>query len=112
MFWDWNNGYVMWKFEGRSPKSLAIDKSVVFHGGGYKGFANSLRTVTLMFPSPITVSASTVNHVHITGDVDILFRSPNVVDFSVDYFATTQGRTSAQLSDNVANMFTVTYAGL
>lgn len=112
MFWDWNTGYIMWKFEGHSPSSAQIDKSLVFHGGGYKGFGIALREVTLTFPTPITVTSTTVNHVHITADVDILFRAPNVMDFHTDYFATTPGKVCGQLSDNFASMFNVTYAGL
>lgn len=112
MFWDWNTGYIMWKFEGHSPSSQQVDKSVVFHGGGYKGFGIALREVTLMFPSPITVTSTATNHVHITADLDVLFRAPNVIDFHTDYFATIPGKICGQLSDNFANLFSVTYAGL
>jgi hypothetical protein len=112
MFWTWNTGYIMVKFEGVSPKSPASGGKLVFHAGGFKGDYATQRTVTLNFASPITVAKNAENHVHIDADVLQLFKSPNVLDFSVTYSFQMAGVDGKNFADNYANMFSVSYSGL
>jgi hypothetical protein len=112
MFWTWSTGYIMLKLEGNSPRSPMPDGAIVFHAGGFSGANATQRTVTLNFPTPIVVSKSQINHVHLDADVLALFKSPNVFDFSATYNITTAGAKAKNLADNYANMFKVSYAGL
>lgn len=112
MFWTWNTGYIMLKMEGNSPKSPASGGALVFHAGGFSGANSVLRTVTLNFPSEITVAKDGVNHVHIDADVLKLFKSPTLFDFATSYSINTAGTEAKVLADNYANMLSITYAGL
>ncbi len=113
MFWSWNTGYIMLKFEGNSPKSNQANGYLEFHAGGFSGPNSVVRTVTLNFPTPINVTTSTtINHVHLTADVLALFKSPNLIDFSVMPLMNTAGDNAKKIADNYANMFTISYAGL
>lgn len=110
MFWSWNTGYIMLKFEGNSPKSTEPDGKLMFHCGGFSGANSVLRTVTLNFPSAIQVGSSTP-HVHLQADVLQLFNSPNKIDFSKLMIIHMPGTDAKNIADNYANMFTITYAG-
>ncbi len=112
MFWSWNTGYIMFKMEGTSPQSGQLDKGLVFHFGGFSGANSVLRTVTLNFATPIKVTTSGENHVHITGDLLALFKSPNIINFANTSSVQMPGAEAKGMADNYANMFTVTYAGL
>lgn len=111
-FWDWNTGYIMLKFEGTSPKATTTGKKIMLHSGGFSGVNNVLKTVTLDMPNEIKVTKATANHIHFTADVQKLFKSPNVIDFSATQTIMMPGAEAKKLADNYANMFTITYAGL
>lgn len=111
-FWDWNTGYIMLKFEGTSPKATTTGKKIMLHSGGFSGVNNVLKTVTLDMPSEIKVTKGQANHIHFTADIQKMFKSPNVIDFSVTQTIMMPGVQAKKLSDNYANMFTITYAGL
>lgn len=111
-FWSWNTGYIMLKFEGNSPKAPTTDGMLVFHCGGFSGANSVLKTITLDMPTAITVTRTATPHVHLTADVLKIFSSPNVIDFSTLTTVHMPGVAAKRLSDNYANMFSVTYAGL
>lgn len=111
-FWSWNTGYIMLKFEGNSPQAPTTDGMLVFHAGGFSGANSVLKTLTLDLPQAITVTKSSTPHVHLTADVLKMFKSPNVIDFSALTTVHMPGAAAKKLSDNYANMFSVTYAGL
>lgn len=112
MFWTWNTGYIMWKFEGISPSSTALDKTVIFHAGGFSGPYPAQRTITLTFPQPIVVSNAGQNHVHVAADLLVLFKTKAVIDFSTTNTVNTPSVMSRTLSNNFSNIFSITYAGL
>lgn len=110
MFWSWNSGYIMLKFEGNSPKSPEVGGQLMLHAGGFSGANSVLRTVTLSFPGEITVG-STDNHLHLEANVLALFKSPNKIDFSATNTIHMPGAAAKMLADNYANMFMVSDAG-
>lgn len=110
MFWTWSTGYIMLKLEGTAPKSPT--GSISFHAGGFAGANATQRTVSISFPSEITVAKDGVNHVHVEADVLKLFKSPNLYDFANTYNISTAGAAAKGFADNYANMLSVTYAGL
>jgi len=111
MFWDWNTGYIMMKFEGTSPQAKTTNGVLQLHLGGFSGANSVVKTVTLSFDEPIQVGGNTP-HVHLTADVLALFKSPNKIDFSNTATIMTPGAAAKKIADNYANMFTITYAGL
>lgn len=111
-FWAWNTGYIMLKFEGKSPVSPNADSFLMYHCGGFSGENSVLHTVTLTFPDVIEVSKSKTPHIHLQADVLKMFKSPNVIDFSAVGTIHMPGAMAKKLSDNYANMFSLTYAGL
>jgi hypothetical protein len=111
-FWSWHSGYIMLKFEGKSPKSPNADGSVILHSGGFSGPNSVLKTVTLDFPNEVEVSKVSTPHIHLQADLLKMFKSPNVIDFSQTATIHMPGADAKKLSDNYVNMFSVTYAGL
>lgn len=111
MFWSWQTGYIMLKFEGNSPKASTPDGKLLLHAGGFSGANSVLRTITLNLPNSIQVSSTAVPHVHLEANLLNLFKSPNVIDFSTMTTIHMPGADAKKLADNYANMFTVTYAG-
>ena len=112
MFWSWTTGYVMLKFEGISPKSPQANNAIAMHAGGFSGVNNVLKTVTLSFPTPITVGSGAENHVHLSANVLALFKSPNIIDFSTLNTIHMPGPDAKLFADNYAGMFSISYAGL
>ncbi len=112
MFWSWTTGYIMLKFEGSSPQCPQPNGAITLHSGGFTGVYNVLKTVTLNFPTPITVGSIAENHIHIKADVLALFKSPNVINFATLNVIHAPGADAKLFADNYANMFNVTYAGL
>lgn len=112
MFWSWNTGYIMLKFEGNSPKAPTTNGFLQMHCGGYSGSYSSIRTVSLPFvDSAITVTSSREPHVHVNADIQKLLSSPTVVDFSQMYSFMTPNKQSAILASNAAQMYSISYAG-
>jgi hypothetical protein len=106
MFWDWNTGYIMAKFEGISPQSGNPDQRIVYHTGGFSGEVNVLRKVTLNFPQTLEITENKLPNVHIKADVLEWFRSPSVLRFQ-DYPTIMAGRELLMIADNYADMFTI-----
>ncbi|MCK7556886.1 hypothetical protein MKQ70_18440 [Chitinophaga sedimenti] len=103
MFWSWNSGYIMAKFEGTSKVSTAADTSLVFHVGGFKGEYNSLQTVALNTGS-FKVPDNT--HIALTADVATWFNTPNPISFITINKVHTPGIDGYKFSQNYSNMFT------
>lgn len=112
MFWSWSTGYIMLKFEGSSSRSPHANGAITLHAGGFSGQYSVLKTVTVNFPSGITVTANGENHIHLTADVLALFKSPTVIDFATFNDVQASGPDAKTFADNYAHMFSCTYAGL
>ena len=111
MFWSWNTGYIMLKFEGNSPQAPTADGMLMMHAGGFSGNNSVLKTITLTFDNPIEVKENGVPHIHLQADVLALFKSPNKINFATTNTIHMPGADAKKFADNYANMFTVTYAG-
>jgi hypothetical protein len=99
----------MAKFEGVSPQSTSMDKSVVYHLGGFSGPNNVLRTVTLSFPTTMIVKKGTTPNVHIDGDLAEWFSFPNVIDFAQKPLLMTPGKDLVNIAENYKDMFKVNH---
>ena len=110
MFWSWNSGYIMTKFEGTSSKSPEMNGMLMYHVGGFAGVNSVLKTVSPSFNSETaTVSESITPGVHLKADLLQWFTSPSNIDFSTMTTIHMPGAAAKMVADNYADMFTVEY---
>ncbi len=107
MFWNWNTGYIMAKFEGYSSKSPEVDKTVLYHVGGFSGSNSVLKTVGLDFPTAMTVSETESPKLKVKADVLEWFTSPQNISFSSLYVIHAPGADAKKMADNFADMFSI-----
>lgn len=110
MFWDWNTGYIMLKFEGTSPQSTQSGDIVQFHMGGFSGANSVLKTITLPFPSDLVVNGNEP-HVHLAANVLEMFKSPSTISFATVNAVHMPGANAKMIADNYADMISVTLVG-
>lgn len=109
MFWTWNSGYIMAKFEGRSPSSTASFNLVIFHVAGFAGQYAGQRWVSPSFGAAnAAVTATDVPLIHMQCDINEWFQTPNVIDFSSSNVVNVAGNESVAMADNFVDMFTIT----
>lgn len=108
MFWDWNTGYIMAKFEGTSPQSGAFADMLTFHMGGFSGPNSALKTVSPSFGgSTANVTETTTPEVHIKADLAEWFKSPTTINFATTHTVDMPGASAKMIADNYADMFSV-----
>ena len=119
MFWTWNSGYIYTKLEGTSPQAShaagASEGGLVFHIGGFKSPNNTIRTVTLPFPTGtnLLIRADHAPEVHLNVDVLKMFVGTTGVAGTSDIRFTTLSNTmggpnSVRVANNyAAGMFSV-----
>jgi hypothetical protein len=77
MIWNWNTGYIFFKHEGRFIDSLNATKSLLFHYGTDRGFAQ------IQLPlNNLVINADTRN-LKLTFDLAALYREPTPIDFNI-----------------------------
>lgn len=108
MFWTWNSGYIMAKFEGTSNQSGDPTKKITFHLGGFYGAYSSVRNVHLLFPNSATVSETHTPIINTKAEIAQWFSSPNIINFATTYAVTTASSSSKAIADNYASMFSIT----
>lgn len=107
MYWNWNTGYIMFKLEGTSPKSADVNKILQYHIGGYGGVNKSQRNFTFNFSSTTANVSSVLNPViHLSANVNELFKNPSLIDMAIEYYQVTPGTSAKKFADNYADIFT------
>jgi hypothetical protein len=109
MFWTWNTGYIMAKFEGKSPASTLSDNSFKFHIGGFKGSNSVLRTVALDLPSEFILSQGATSMVDIRADI-LKWFTPSLISLAALNTVNSEGPTAVKIANNYANMFSLDMA--
>jgi len=108
MFWTWNNGYIYVKMEGRSSRSTAKLHRLVFHIGGAKAPANTIRTFSQKLPRTLKIRDGHTPRLDMAVDAAALFQGKTPVDFARLNF-TMGGPNSVIIADNYADgLFRVT----
>lgn len=108
MFWDWNQGYVFMKLEGKSAQSPASEGGVVFHVGS----ARNIRTIRPSFGSAVLpIVGGHTPEVHLSVNplamLDNATTPANNIDFTTTYNAM-GGAVATQMANNyAAGMFNV-----
>lgn len=108
MFWDWNQGYIFFKFEGYSSSAPASGiHNLAFHVGGFKAPYNNIKSVSLLFPSnTLLVDADHSSKIYLKADLLEAFSNPTLIDFSVTTTATSPQLTR-RIAGNYLDMFKV-----
>jgi len=110
MFWSWNTGYIFLKMEGNSPQSTAAGNQLRFHIGGFRDSnnTNAIRKVNLTFGSnKLIVKEKSSSGIHLSVDVNKMFKSPNLVSFATLNTVHMPGPNAIKIADNYVNMFSV-----
>lgn len=115
MYWDWNPGYIFYRFEGTSPAATGMMGDVVnVHVGGYGGTPtsrtlNNNRTITLTFPEAAIVNDKRNPEVHTYHDILKSFDGPGgrISFATANMVHSPNSPISAQVADNYAKSFQV-----
>jgi len=107
MFWSWNTGYIMAKFEGTTS-----GQNIKYHIGGFSGANNVLKTVSPSFNlDTAKVSSSIIPEIHMSNNLLEWFDTPTPIDFgtfnSGNKVIMMPGTASKTIANNYADMFTV-----
>lgn len=104
MFWTWNTGYIMVKFVGQSQQSGAIDKTLIFHIGGYKGSNKVQRIVNISLPNGVSLKEGKASELQLITNVSRMFYGVHTIDFSQNYQTINNNNNASELADNYAQM--------
>lgn len=109
MFWSWNQGYIMAKFEGTSPQSTASGNNLKFHVGGFSGANKTMRIVSPSFNSDTAKVTSSVSpEIHMSSNLLEWFDTPTPINFSTfPNVIMSPGSSANTIADNYTDMFTV-----
>lgn len=106
MFWTWRSGYIMAKFEGRSPASALQHRMFEYHIGGYEGAHKVTDPVKLVLPQALAVTGRDV-YITIRADANNWFKGTHDLPIA-DYPAcTAAGPLARQFADNYRQMFSI-----
>jgi hypothetical protein len=103
MYWPWL-GYTMLTFEGHSPQASSIDKTLVFHIGGYSGSTNAIQSCSLNFAQDLAAGINKAPELKLKTNVCELFKNPNTYDFPSTYDITSPGIRANGFASNYADM--------
>jgi hypothetical protein len=107
MFWTWNSGYIMAKFEGQSPQSNQVNNIFEYHIGGFKDDKNVVKRITLMFPSPIQIKNNQQPTISIQGDIKKWFKNSIDLPIATNPVCVMPGSLAMQFAANYTGMFTI-----
>lgn len=107
MFWSWNTGYIFAKLEGKSPLSTAPLQNVTYHIGGFKTGQNALQSVTLNFPTQISVPAKAHVKIALSANLDKWFEGVSPITIAKEPFCMEPGELAQRIAANYAQMFTI-----
>ncbi|MBA2612131.1 MAG: hypothetical protein H0U95_09175 [Bacteroidetes bacterium] len=105
MFWSWFTGYIMFKLEGTSPQAVSSNKQLQFHIGGYGGVNKVQRNFNFNFATtPSNVSGSTSPSIHLSADINEVFKTPATINFATQSSQVSVGPNAKIYADNYADM--------
>ncbi len=104
MFWTWNNGYIMFKLEGKSNSSKADNNRIEHHIGGYKGANKTMRKIFL----PVDENYFKKNNsITIQLNLDKYWKGLNELLISETPVITAPGEKAKKAADNFEGMFLI-----
>jgi len=109
MFWTWNSGYIMAKFEGSSSFSNQPNNRFEYHIGGFEGDENVVQRIELPFPASteLEVKNNETTSVLINADANAWFKNTSDIKISTTPVCTTPGSLAKSIANNYSKMFDV-----
>lgn len=107
MYWDWNTGYIMAKFEGNSPVSPAFNGMISIHLGGYKGRFSTIRKMHLDLPNALIISENQASEIVFMSDVIKWLEGEPYIDFSESYAIMDIGPEATAIADRYRNHISI-----
>ena len=104
MFWTWNNGYVMFKLEGKSNSSSADNNRIEQHIGGYKGAYKTMREIFLPIDEKYFLKNNTIT---IQMNLDKYWDEVNKITIAESPVIATSGALAKKAADNFVKIFSV-----
>lgn len=112
MYWDWNSGYIFFKFEGVSPQAPPDPTGIrnfIYHVGLFGGYTtptqNNLRTVRLSLGgAALAVGPAQSPVIDVQADLGRVFNGPNQLRIGENPRVMVSPL-SAGIADNYARMF-------
>ncbi|MEQ1553676.1 MAG: MbnP family protein [Ferruginibacter sp.] len=102
MFWTWNNGYTMFKLEGKSDSSKADNNRIEHHIGGYKGEYKTMQNIFL----PLDENYFTKkNSITIIMNLDNYWT--NNIKISENPIVATPGKMAKLVAENFVKLFSI-----
>ena len=106
MFWTWNSGYVMAKFEGGSDSSKAM-RRMEYHIGGYKASENVVQNIRLHAATPISITEGKETIIIIETDISKWWQTIDKITIAENPICTTPGSLAKRIAANYSNMFSI-----
>jgi hypothetical protein len=110
MFWTWNSGYIMTKFEGSSTASKQVNNRFEYHIGGFSGVNNVLKQISLPLNidhSLFTISPNKTVTIFIEVDLNKWWQQPNDISIAAMPVCTTPGALAKKIADNYSKLFRI-----
>ena len=109
MFWTWNSGYIMSKFEGVSTVSAQPGNRFEYHIGGFKAGEQVIRRIELPFPANATVQVAKdkTATINIHADANAWFDGVSPLPIAEYPVCMTAGTLARSFAANYATMFTI-----
>ncbi len=107
MFWTWNTGYIMAKFEGNSPQSGNPAGTVIMHLGGFNGEYNSVKSCSFTLNTPIVIDSNNPRTFVFQSNILSWFEGKNQIDFQTYYNVMLPGEQQKKVAENYAKMLTL-----
>ncbi len=108
MYWNWNSGYIFFKFEGYSSSvNNALYHNIGYHIGGFATPNNNIKKVSIPLTSTnLIVVGDNVSKIYLKTNVNECFRTPLITNFSAQPNIT-QLQLGYKIADNYADMFSL-----
>lgn len=100
MFWDWNTGYIYFKHEGNFIDPNGDTLPIVYHFGSFDALVKQEHSLNFE-------AGSTPRTIQITFNLNQLYRSPNVIDFTNNNIHSGGSQFVNSLRENFADAFEV-----
>ncbi len=108
MFWTWNSGYIMFKMEGNSPQSSAVNNKMEYHIGGFSGADKAVKKVTIHFPgAAVSLNNKNITEIIILTNLDKLWNATSELKITHAPVCTTPGVLAARIAGNYAQAFEI-----
>lgn len=109
MFWTWNSGYIMFKMEGSSPQSTALNNRIEYHIGGFSGENNVVEKVVLTNDKPIEIEKGKTTEIVISAAINKIWQGNYKLKIAETPVCATPGNIAKNIAANYSNMLSIKF---